>query len=328
MFIKFSLSLVGFFLLTFDPSGSFAQPIPEERVTWWKANAATCAAPDGFVFVGKDYGGGCGNEDDGDTNLFAGLLCAVGEPLGCETVKRAQDPMSGRWFRSPRRAQTNNLGRKNSFSPDMALGSQLYISTTSEVASLKQWLNWLDTSRACWIGEGDNCVRSPLIRFCTDDTENGCTARPADLGVFAATLKKLSVSPQNEDIRRLLHQASLNMPDIVWADSQINQEGFSQHLVAVEIFLLRRLGMEDQRMVGAAYALAQKQPKNPFFLYLSEGPTKKVADLTLSLCPSPATGVPVQRTQWAWERKDKEQAWRNSVLWDCVFMARLIGVGK
>lgn len=307
---------------------AYAQSIQPELLEWWKANAPTCSAPDGFLFVAKNSGAGCGDEDDRKSTLYAGLLCAAGEPIGCETVKRAQDPLSGRWFRSPRRAQSNNLGQQDSFGPDMAIGNQLYLATQSQAASMKLWLSWLDAHRTCWIGSGDNCVRSLLIRFCTDDTQNRCTAMALDLGILASTSNKLGQSSPSEDVNHLLNQAKLNMLDLIWSDSQFKNDGVSQHLVGAEILLLRRLGITDQRLVGAAHALAGKQPNNPFFLYLSEGPTQKVVNLTLSFCPTPATGMPHQRNQWAWEGDVSQGPSSNSMLWDCVFMARLIASGK
>lgn len=299
--------------------------IPKDRFEWWKANAPTCKAPDGYIFPSKMVGGDC---DDGDINLFAGLLCASGDPIGCETVRRAQESSSGRWFRSPRRALTNNLGNKNSFSPDMALGSQLYIAKSKDKESLKKWLSWLDNARPCWIGDGDGCVRGLFLRFCTDDTEKGCTVRPGDAGILGATSKYFNVAAPSVDVQRLLEQSSTNVLDLVWASSQLNEPGYSQHLTAVEIFLLRQLGYTDAKLQAAAIALSQKQPKNPFFLYLAEGTTQKVVDLTLSLCPSPSSGLPAELSQWSWEREDKENAGKHSMLWDCIFMARLIGVSQ
>ena len=297
------------------------QEVPKQLADWWRAHAPVCLAPDGFKFPAKQVDGQC---DDGDATLFAGLLCASGETIGCDAVKRSQDP-TGRWFRSPRRSQSDNLGEPNSFSPDMALGVQLYVGARSDKDNFGKWLNWLDAHRTCWIGGGDNCVRSVMLRFCTDDTQNGCTLRPGDGAMLDATTQKLDVYPPSQDVRYLLHQMGINRFDILFADSQFNKPGFSQHLVAVEIYLLRLLGYSDPRLIGAAFALAQKQPNNPFFLYLSEGRTAKVLDLTLNLCPSPTTGLPAKMAQWAWEREDGDQAWKESMLWDCIFMARLLG---
>ncbi len=51
---------------------AYAQSIKPELLEWWKANAPTCSAPDGFLFVAKNSGAGCGDEDDRKSTLYAG----------------------------------------------------------------------------------------------------------------------------------------------------------------------------------------------------------------------------------------------------------------
>lgn len=60
--------------------------------------------------------------DDGDMNLFNGLMCTAGLQGACEAVTYSQDSNSGRWYRSPRRQLLGPVGTVNSFSPDMAIG--------------------------------------------------------------------------------------------------------------------------------------------------------------------------------------------------------------
>lgn len=301
-----------------------AQTVPAELVSWWRTNAPTCRAPDGFVFPSKqDASGEC---DDGDMTLFAGLLCSSGEQIGCETVRRSQ-VSSGQWNRSPRRAQTQNLGNPNSFSPDMAIGAQLYLAKTLDVATGDLWLAWMNRVRPCIIGSGDNCLQSPLLRFCTDDNESGCTVRPGDASMLDATSRFVPLNVPTDDMKHLFHQSGLNMIDMLWASAQVNKPGYSQHLVAAQILLLRRMGYTDERLRAAASRLSSEQPANPFFAWLFEGRSSRVLNLVLSQCPSPKTGVPQDRTQWSWEREDAEKAWKHSMVWDCIFMARLLENG-
>jgi hypothetical protein len=95
-----------------------------------------------------------GNEcNDGDMTLFNGLLCASGDDRGCDGVKRAQSP-DGRFWRSPRRALTNNGGLgdsddSKSFSPDMSLGVLLYVAKTGDTHALSTWLKWIEEHRPC-----------------------------------------------------------------------------------------------------------------------------------------------------------------------------------
>lgn len=350
--------------------------IPKELYAFWQTNAPTCRASndgeaskdgkvstigealqDGYYFpskvgtkIVKDEESGKEEEknycDDGDINLFAGLLCAAGDPRGCEAVKRAQDGSNGKWYRSPRRELTNNVWGKNSFSPDMALGTQLYIASTNDKASLERWIKWLDDSRPCWVSDGGQClVKSPFVRFCTDDHGAGCTVRPLDAEMLGVTSKHFKVAPPSTAFAHLPQNLGISISAMILIDAKANEPGYSQHLVGVEIYLLRKLDYKgtpwywwwwpgadrttDWDLNEAAKILSKSQPKNPFFLYLAEGKaTKEVVDLTLSQCPVPATGIPKYQYQWAWEREDSEDAWKNSTLWDCMFMANLIGVSE
>lgn len=306
------------------PGRALAQTVPANLVDWWETSAPKCRAPDGFLYPGKiSSQGDC---DDGDITLFAGLLCASGEAIGCETVRRSQ-AAEGKWFRSPRRAQTDNLGSPNSFSPDMALGTQLYLATSRNSAAGSAWLSWMNRVRPCLIGSGDDCLQSPLLRFCTDDTESGCTVRPGDASMLDATAGFVPLTVPTDDMSHLFHQAGINMLDTLWASAQFNQAGYAQHLVAAQLLLLRKMGYSDDRLKAAAAILSSRQPRNPFFAFLHEGRTANVLGLTLQQCPSPQTGLPRDRTQWAWEREDGENAWRASMIWDCIFMARLLQGG-
>lgn len=295
--------------------------MPADTLAYWRLKAPTCTAPDGFVFPSKMHA--TGECDDGDMTLFAGLLCAAGEAIGCETVKRAYDS-SGKWFRSPRRAQSNNLGQPNSFSPDMALGAQLYLAVTKDKDGGNKWLAWMNRVRPCLIGSGEGCFQSPLLRFCTDDTEKGCTVRPGDAAMLDVTARSVPLTLPTTDMDNLFKQAGINRLDLLWASGQVNKPGFSQHLVGVEVLLLRRLGYSDARIDTTAFTLANKQPRNPFFAYLKEGRSDRVLQLTLTACPAVGAAVADEKVQWAWERADSDEAWRNSMLWDCIFMARLL----
>jgi hypothetical protein len=72
---------------------------------------------------------------DGDLTTYNGLLCASGDPEGCEAVARSQDARHsqdyrGRWFRSPHRLWMNEarcadlakLDNKKLFNDNCAYG--------------------------------------------------------------------------------------------------------------------------------------------------------------------------------------------------------------
>jgi hypothetical protein len=124
---------------------------------------------------------------------------------------------------------------------------------------------------------------------------------------------------------RLLDISCGLAPELNQLSGEVNKPGYSQHLVAVEIFLYRKLGVKNPLIDETAKLLSNKQPKNPFFAYLAEGPTDKVRDLVLTECPSTdAEAAASPRSQWAWEREDREQAWEKSSMWDCIFMEKLL----
>ena len=312
------LTLLSLFVLS---TRSASQPIPADLVDYWRANAPSCLTANGTKFPSKKReDGSC---DDGDIALFAGLLCASGDALACESVRLSQDT-TGRWFRSPRRKETANMGEPNSFSPDMALGAQLYAITRSDSKAIQAWLNWIDESRPCWIGSGANCVKGILLRFCTDDTEKGCTVRPTDGGVLRLVADRLAVKAPTQEVNHLLEQFAINIYDLIWAGSQLNKPGYSRHLVAAEILLLRRAGYSNPKLDGAAHALATKHPTNPFFLHLAGRAAAEVAAAAMRVCPAKNAALPKDMIEWSWERDEADEAWRRSMLWDCIFVSNLL----
>jgi hypothetical protein len=300
---------------------AYCQPIPKDLVDYWRANAPYCVSANGTKFPSKKRDdGSC---DDGDTTIFAGLLCASGDSLACDAVRQSQDA-TGRWFRSPRRRETANMGEPNSFSPDMALGAQLYAIARSDGKAIESWLRWMDESRPCWIGNGANCVKGILLRFCTDDTEKGCTVRPTDGGVLRLVAERLGIKAPSQDVNHLLEQFAINIYDLIWAGSQLNKPGYSRHLVAAEILLLRRAGFSNPKLDGAAFALASKHPSNPFFLYLAGRAPAEVAAAAMAVCPAKNAQLPKAMIEWTWERDESDEAWHRSMIWDCIFISNLL----
>ena len=318
---RWLLCLMGLIMSVAVLAASPDTAVPPQLLSLWRSSAPMCTDREGAKFPGKmDAAGNC---EDGDINLFAGLLCSAGEEIGCETVRRSQTA-DGKWFRSPLRAQTDNLGHPNSFSPDMALGTELYLVISHNQAAGDLWLTWLDKVRPCLIGSGDGCYQSPLLRFCTNDDEGGCTVRPGDAAILGETARYVAMTPPTADMAKLFDQTRLTLLDTILASATLNKPGYSQHLVAIEIHLAALAGIRDARLDAAAALLATKQPRNPFFAYLKEGRTRHVLELTLAQCPTTQGSIPSERTQWSWEREDAENAWHSSMIWDCIFMARLL----
>lgn len=291
---RFMVAICGGFIQIAATSALSQAPIDPKLITLWTDNALTCPAGNGWLEFPSSQssdGSKCG---DGDLTLFHGLMCGAGIKSGCDAAKAAQlRTGDGSWYRSPRRAakHTEVCGSstatpeekaawcQNSFSPDMALGAQLYAVTTKDVEALRKWVTWIDENRPCIIGSGADCVRG-LPRFCVDDTEGGCTLRHGDLAILAVTLEKMQLVTIPSDCNtplggklklsdlfgKALCMARPKVYEIVWTDSQVNKPGYSQHLVGVEIQLLRLLGADDKKLLTqAASTLATRQPGNPYF---------------------------------------------------------------
>lgn len=294
-------------------------------VPLWEKHAFYCQdSVRGLRFPSKDR---CEEEErDGDMVLFGGLLCAAGDSRGCALVKNSLGS-SGQWYRSPRYASTPALKTQNSFSHDMSLGAQLYAVTVNDADAFNLWLGWLHANT-----DKCNAIAKALLRpcYCIDDNEYGCTMRPGDSAILVETVDyfhragTLPALP-NGVLRgalgtRLLYDAH----GWVLEGAKRNTSGYSQHLVGVEILLLRRLGINDPKLAQAAALLVEKNGWNPFFLYLRDGPTRAVESLTLKYCPRNESQTPTQKEEWAWERDAADKPWLRTMLWDRIFMARLL----
>lgn len=252
--------------------------------------------------------GGC---DDGDMTLFNGLLCASGDERGCDGVSRAQSS-DGRFWRSPRRA----AAREDDFSPDMSLGVMLYVASTGDIQAFERFLDWIEDDR-----RGRSWPNLP--RFCDNDA---CTMRPIDVALITEAALAFGITPPEGiknyyDLVRIVNTCDKIDFDLNWT----SEPGYPYHLQGVRILLMRMLNIGDeQRLNDLARQLAEREPDNPFFAYLKEGATIPVRELTTSLCPVTTGDVQQSdRHQWAWERTDSEMAWKNSMLWDCIFMVNL-----
>jgi hypothetical protein len=249
-----------------------------------------------------------GNCDTGDMTLFAGLLCVSGEEIGCRMVRNSQDS-TGRWWRSPQR-----LGRAGeNFSPDMFLGAVAYLNQTKETGQLQNWVQSI-------LGQprhfpANNGARLQLFQSCPDGAEGVCNVVGSEWSMLQnmrSWATNLSPIPNYEH-------------DTSWlvVEALSNERGFRLHLVAVQVLIQQMFGAKDNPNAAlAAKILASREPRNPFFVFLSMGRDQRVLDLMQEQCP--AIGAkPASQHQWSWERKIEERAYQHSMGWDCVFMANL-----
>ncbi|MGO4741736.1 hypothetical protein AB4099_34920 [Bosea sp. 2KB_26] len=257
--------------------------------------------------------------------LFNGLLCLSGEQVGCDAVKQSQGP-DGRWWRSPRRIGWEAPDHDVSFSADQALGVFAYLIRTKDAQAFNRWIEWINEKRPCLITIS-TCIVKGWPRYCTDDqADKRCTLRPVDCAWIEA------IAGYTDGKRGLCEEitSSLKLPQVpaidifVAGSAAVNKVGFPLHLAAVQILMLKALEREGD---GAKIALQafklRGEPQNAFFSYVREDPMAVTSSALLSICPTKEKPSE-RRFQWAWERTDSEQAWKQSMYWDCVFVANLI----
>lgn len=296
-----------------------------DRDAFWRSGVFRCAAISP-AFPSKEVLGQPRDCDDGDMTLFNGLLCAAGEADGCDAVARSQDA-GGRWWRSPRRIGWESPAHDVSFSPDQSLGVLLYAIQTRDATRFSRWLTWIESNRPCLADIGGTCLKYGWLRFCRDDPDKRCTLRPADCVRIEDVAQRLAVD--GALCRRVLRELGLPenvllpLGDFLLGAAAVNEPGFPQHLVGVDILLARRLAEDVDKVNQAAIILAARTGDNPFFRYLSEGATPLVMSSVLSTCPAPDRPS-ANRFQWTWERVAKANSWTESMYWECIFLGNLL----
>lgn len=295
-----------------------------EAVEFWQAEAFWCTATSPH-FPSKEILGDPLDCDDGDMTLFNGLLCLSGEESGCSAVRDSQSA-DGQWWRSPKRKGWQSPGHV-SFSPDQSRGVLHYAIISGDQSRFSLWLSWLETNRPCLVKLGSFCVQRGWPRFCTDDPDKRCTLRPADCVRIEMVAEQLGVD--GGVCRRALRE--LNIPEdillpldeFILGSAIVNDPGYSLHLVAADILLARSLNFNTTKIRQAAQVLASREPQNPLFQYLHVGSNETVRAQLLSICPS-ASRKSSYRFQWVWERKPKAESWKESMYWECIFLANLL----
>ncbi len=257
--------------------------------------------------------------EDGDMTLFNGLLCVSGLELGCQAV-RASQGADGRFWRSPRRVD-GNLGQNKSFSRDMTMGVLLYLAKTRDTGAAQRWLGWIDGNRPCVMKKpwGGGCLVRGLYRVCRDDENSSCTITPALWALMGRVWSHLGLGRHDE-----MKRWEGSDGDISAIEAEINDPGYQLHLGGVEVLLKQFMGVSSGPRQEVARTLAERQPNNPFFVTLRDGATDWVVQKTLELCPRRENGTAFRKFQWSWERSDSSEAWRESMGWECIFMANLL----
>jgi hypothetical protein len=104
------------------------------------------------------------------------------------------------------------------------------------------------------------------------------------------------------------------------------QAAQAHHLAATAILVLKKFRMPDPALTVAAAKLALQGTDNPYFEFLARGQTSRMHDLVMNECVyDPAAHQP--KFQWSWERDVSADAAKQTMLWDCIFIADLLQGG-
>lgn len=228
------------------------------------------------------------NCDQGDAMLFSGLLCMAGNKLGCDTARGAISE-SGKVWRSPKAV---NNDTPNSSSRDMLLGAMAYFVGSKDVEALERVTAYVRQTG----------------KICEDATDGRCnmTANTRDLLDQVRAFNGLSTAQSRKGYSEALALTATTAAD-----------GYELHLVAIQLLILKRTGTWNATLQYAAQELVKRQGRNALFEFVAHGKSAHYAELMLAQVPD---AVPAQMNQWSFERRDNQEAWKSSMIWEFVFV--------
>jgi hypothetical protein len=235
------------------------------------------------------------NSDDGDSLLWAGLLCGSGELNQCSAVKNSQSP-DGRMWRSPELMLNDT---KNSFSRDMLLGYMLYLIKTKDTQSANLFIDYLDTYNN---------------QMCSDATDSRCSITPAMWGLMRVVWNEIGLQPT------LL----MRMGNVLDETALLVEAGkcsdYECHLIGVKALIIKKCNKETEKIKSAINKLVEKQPENAFFTFLKND-FQKTEDLIYKYIPQTE---PTDKFQWSFERNWNEYNPNHSMVAEWVFVINLL----
>jgi hypothetical protein len=240
----------------------------------------------------EEYGMPIEAHSNGDSMLWAGLMMAVGATKPAQGIQMCQTP-DGRLWRTPSRV---NNQPQNGFSRDMALGFLLYVQASGDYAMADKWTAYIKSTRGLFPASESTDTRNIITP--------GLWWAMSYVGIKVPLAYRLT--------RSLLRP--YNKLELVFTP-----RGYETHLKAVtELILVIRDG---KRNSSYGQTLLNREPNNPFFMWLAGKDSlaiTKNAELKAIASANPGAG-----TQWAWQRTDSEEAWRDSMGWDFLFIEML-----
>ncbi len=268
------------------------------RLSTYEGYYPTCKYPQ-LVGVSKDT---CSSEGtgsgDADVMLWSGLLCLAHEQIGCDTAQQSFQLRTGKAYRSPGRIDNpmSNVIMATDYSRDMFLGSLAYFigSTDKELAS--KHISWLKSN-------GNRLCMSP------------CDLTMVTWGTAAIVYRWLGLP------RTIEMQAGQYLDELGSLPGSMMNEGYQLHLVMVTILLHQKTNTYTEPWRQMAKVIYNKQPKNPFAAYLYLGKRQSMVDLAVSQMP---IAKMTDRSEWTFEREQKDSAWTRSMYWEWRFLYNLL----
>jgi hypothetical protein len=266
----------------------------------------------------KGYGTPNQALEDFDSVLFAGLMCSSGITAGCDAVKQSISS-EGRPFRSPRRVGDTDKVDESTFSGDHLKGLLLYWDTTGDISSFVNFLSYVKTQLT--YVPNDSYRVDYGYSTCTQRAPNFTCFVGSDWALIRLLAQKYGVS-QNlpPDIDQLIKRYEVDSGDSEF-ESYISVAGYRLHLVVVSELIKYRIKPTEANIHVFKIA-ASREPENPFFAFLAFGKTAHVQSKTDAQCPRDKARS--SRTDWAWQRADHRMAWQDGMVWDCLYLYRML----
>jgi hypothetical protein len=233
--------------------------------------------------------------DQGDVLAYAGYLCLVGEEIGCRTAHDSFDE-EGRAWRNPKHEA---LGDGNSFSRDMLLGALYYFAATKDIETEAKFRKYVK----------DNGL------LCPDAIDNRCEITPGMWGLWGEVSKYMGVNPTNTmKINMYVDDKQL------YLQSLVSPSGYQRELIAMELVLRRYVKRDSKLLQWASSELYKKEAENPLYEYLEKGKSERFWELFSSQMPKEE---PVYKQHWSIAKDHGQEAWKNSMGWEWIFLYNL-----
>lgn len=232
-----------------------------------------------------------GNGDSGDSMLWSGLMVAAGDRRPIAGIRQCQT-LDGRIWRCVDRV---NNQPQNSFSRDMALGFLLYVSTVKDYGMANRWVSYIKRNKSLFPSD--------------QSTDTRHIVTPTLWWLMSYSGIKV---PLQYRLSRFLYKPYQKI------EIKFGQRGFQTHLQGVACLIMAiNSGKRDIKIGEMLY---KKEPNNAFFAWLA-GKNEEARSINNRLRKSSSGG---NQNQWCWERTDSEEAWKDSMGWDFLFIDMLL----